>query len=212
MTTRFQFRTLAPFVALLALLLAACSSTPPPQNTDGYPIQSDFATDADGWQIFGDAQGSSAAPTWVASGGAPGGYIQAQDDVTGGVWYFEAPAAFLGDRSGAYGGELAFDLRQSSTSSQFDASDVELVGTVNGATVTLVYDTAANPETSWTSYQVPLDATAGWTVDTVDGAAATEAQLRAVLGDLEQLLIRGEYREGADTGGLDNPTLSAGSD
>ena len=44
---------------------------------------------------------------------------------------------------------------------QFNDSDVVLIG----GGLTLVFDTAANPGTNWTTYQVPLLESAGWRVD-----------------------------------------------
>ena len=167
-------------------------------------IVSTFDTGAEGWTVFGDAQGASDEPTWVADGGNPGGHIQAQDDVAGGVWYWNAPATFLGNQAGAFGQTLSFDLAQSSTSSQFNADDVILVG--DGRT--LAFDTPSNPGTSWTSYVLALVADGNWRFGTRTGRAATEEELLGTLGALEALRIRGEFRSGADTGRLDNVVLA----
>ena len=169
--------------------------------------RSTFDSGDEGWQIFGDAQGATAQPTYSATGGNPGGFLSAQDDVTGGYWYWEAPETFLGDQCAAYGGNLGFDLRQSDTSSQSDRADVILRSDVNGEIVTLVLDTAENPGTDWTSYTIALKETAGWTKETLTGPTPTAAEMRQVLSNLSQLLIRGEYRVGEDVGSLDNPTL-----
>jgi hypothetical protein len=40
------------------------------------------------------------------------------------------------------------------------------------------------------------------------GAQPTATELEAALADLDALLIRGEYRTGSDTGGIDNVELS----
>jgi Laminin B (Domain IV) len=165
-------------------------------------ITSTFDADSDGWSAIGDF----AAPVqWVAAGGNPGGHIEIPDAVLGGVTFFVAPAKFLGDKSVAIGSALTFDLQQliSGGANQFDDSDVTLSG--NG--ITLVYNLPSNPAIgSWTSYSVPLTAS-GWTVNTLGGAAASDAQFQQVLAALTQLRIRAEYQTGPDTGLLDNVSL-----
>ena len=158
---------------------------------------SDFSSGIDGWLVSGDS--TSATPVYN-----PAGYITADDDTTGGTWYWEAPAKFLGDRSLSYGETLSFELRQSNTSSQFNNSDVIL----EGATISLHYNHSPNPGTTFTPYSIPLTE-AGWFVGSLSGAAATQGQFQAVLADLDGLRIRGEFRSGPDTGALDNVVLTA---
>ena len=111
---------------------------------------STFDTNDDGWTVTGDAQGGSGIPSYVPSGGNPGGYVSATDDENGDRWYWQAPAKFLGDISDAYGQALRFDLRQSTLTQQRDAPDVVLKGPGG----TFYYNTPNNPGTTWTSYTV----------------------------------------------------------
>ncbi len=165
----------------------------------GLIATSTFDVDRDGWTVFGD---SPAIPNWVAAGGNPGGYIEAIDDISGGVWYWQAPVQYLGDVSTAFGGILSYDLRQSDISSPFGNDDVILS---NGST-SIVLD-HSHPGTQWTSYIVQLDSTSDWRLGTESGPVATDEDILAVLGDLQSLRIRGEYRVGSDFGGLDNVIL-----
>ena len=164
-------------------------------------VESTFDTDAEGWTVLGDGAG----PTHVATGGNSGGFIQAVDQLAGAVWYWAAPAQFLGDQSSTYRGNLSFDLAQSATTNPFEADDVVLTG----AGLRLVYDLPANPGLDWTSYRVPLLTASGWRVDSRTGATASEAQLQTVLASLTGLHIRGEYQNGSDTGRLDNVHLAS---
>ncbi len=191
-------------ISILSLLLTTRDSAamaPAPQTTMGV-IGSTFATSHEGWQVVGDAQDGASIPDWHSTGGNPGGFIAAEDDVVGGTWYWQAPAHFLGNRLAAYDTDLTFDLRQSETDSQFDAADVILSG--NG--ITLEFDTTQNPGTTWTSYRVPLQEQGGWTVRAT-GMAPTVSEMQSVLGNLTTLWIRGEFRDGSDTGGLDTVQL-----
>ncbi len=169
-------------------------------NAYGATISSTFDIDAEGWLIAGDA--TSGAPTYVATGGNPGGFIQANDSVSGGVWYFDAPNMFLGDLSGALSQSLSFDLKQTGSGPQFNSSDVIL----NGGGLEVRFDAASNPLPvgDWVSYSVILDETVGWTKG---GAAATQADMLTVLGSLSRLRIRGEFISGSDIGRLDNVSV-----
>jgi len=180
-----MFRLL--IAATLAMSMAAMVSA----------VVSTFDINDEGWTITGDAQGSSVLPTYHATGGNPGGYISATDNVQGGVWYFKAADAFHGDRNASYNAHLAFDLRQSSLNSQFNAVDIYL----RGAEMELTYDTPNNPGTTWTAYSILLTETAGWKLGAV---APTQVQMLQVLANVTDLQIRGEFVTGADTGSLDN--------
>ncbi len=167
-----------------------------------HAVVSTFDTDADGWTAAGDIEGPL---TWTATGGNPAGHVLIDDLTTGGVTYFVAPLAFLGNKSGALGTDLTFDLMQvyPGGANQFVSPDVLLQG--NG--LTLAFDTPVNPGNgTWTSYVVPLTAT-GWKLNSLSGAAATSEQFASVLANLTSLKIRAEYQTGADVGHLDNVAL-----
>ena len=144
------------------------------------------------------------------------------DGVVDGVWYWLAPEKYLGDKSHYYGKYLKFDLNQSETSNQFAYYDVILSST---GEVTLVYYSESNRESSlpgltWTPYLIKLDVTSGWRIEPESGISAddenifkneflqadlaTEEDIKLVLGSLDKLYIRGEFRDGEDTGSLDN--------
>lgn len=177
--------------------------------------QSTFDADLEGWSIRTNNSNTGCdltalvtrTPTWESSGGNPGGFIQAVDPAESRTAFWHAPAGFLGDQSSAYGGTLSYDLKQSATSSQYNEIDLVL----EGGGIRLVFDTAYNPRTTWTHYDVPLETSVGWRVTTCDGPFATEAQIRQALGDVTMWLIRAEYRGGPDTDGLDNVVLAEDS-
>ena len=168
---------------------------------------STFDTDDEGWRAVGDV--TSATPTWLATGGNPGGTIDVDDLTVGGVWYYEAPAKFLGDRSMAYGQGLRFDLWQDGSGPQFNASDVALIG--GGLTLTIDAGDNPLPLRTWVSYEVPLTESAGWvkvaSFTSLSGPAATQDEMLTVLGNLTHLRIRGEFITGSDHGRLDNVSM-----
>src|SRR5215471_15208688 len=177
----------------------------PPGSDGGLPpgtpkVSSGFASNDDGWTISGDAQATSVKPDYSGTGGNPDGLISAKDDVTGGTWYFVAPAKYLGDQGSTYGQNFKFDLKVDMVpSSPFDEADVIL----KSSTLALAFDTPNNPGTAWTSYTVPLSE-AGWHVDDLSGPAPTADEMKSVLGALTAVWIRGEFNSGPDIGYLDN--------
>ena len=189
----------APFRASLTAFLACAALGVPAAHA----ATSTFASTAEGWSAQGDIAGPL---TWSATGGNPGGNVSIVDSVTGGTTYFVAPAAFLGNQSAALGTSFTFDLKQvyPGVANQFDASDVIF----SGGGLTVAFDLPTNPANgSWTSYAVPLTASA-WHLTGLAGAAPSAAQFLTVLSGLTSLQIRAEYQSGADTGSLDNVNLA----
>jgi predicted ribosomally synthesized peptide with SipW-like signal peptide len=185
-----------------------CGENEIPSEPPDESPETDFEDGEEGWTLIGDS--TTVDAQIVESGGNPGAYLEATDQVAGGTWYWNAPASFLGDQSAFAGGSLAYDLQQAPRSSQFVNDDIVL----EGAGTTLVYRYASQAEypaetPAWSEYDIPLDPSAGWTVGTNAGPAATTTEIESVLGDLSSIRIRGEFRSGADTGGLDNPRFVA---
>ena len=195
-------------VALMLSLLSVLARTGSPaiaQNLGGTGlpvVSSTFDGDDEGWTVVGDAQGGAPKPDYFAADGNPGGFVSATDDVIGGAWYWRAPSTFHGDFSTVYTGVLSFDLRQSDATEPTDYPDI----IISSNALTLIYDKVDAPGTNWTSYAVLLHETAGWK-NVVTGKRATHSEMRFVLSALTDLQIRGEYRGGSDTGGLDNVAL-----
>jgi hypothetical protein len=169
--------------------------------------ESTFEGGNDGWGLSGDVTNL----TFQASNGNPDGCLVAYDRHIGGMWYWIAPALYLGNLADAYGGWLQFDLWQSATNLHVTTwADVVLIGGgSNGHDLTLCFNTATNPGVAWTSYKVPLHEAWGWTKGTIEGAAATKAELLQVLSNVTALQIRGEFSSEADYGGLDNVAVLA---
>lgn len=170
-------------------------------NVNATVISSTFDSNNEGWKVSGDS--TTVDSIYFANGGNPGGHIEAIDQTVGGTWYFVAPSKFLGNKSGALGQTLNFDLRQTGNGSQFDSQDIIL----NGGGIELVFNTSTNPLPlgAWVTYSVLLDEAAGWKNG---GVSASRADIITVLGSLTRLSIRGEFISGPDTGSLDNVSIN----
>ncbi len=181
-------------VIIILLILKCCANR---------TVASYFNQNDEGWQIIGDAQEGIATPNYHDTEGNPDGYISANDDAAGGVWYWSAPKKFLGKKSKAYGNKFSFSLKQSSLVSQFDDEDIVLV---SGDT-RIIFNTEQNPAVEWTDYSVTLSEEAGWQINDLTGPVASKEDFIKVLKDLTAIYIRGEFVVGEDTGGLDNVVL-----
>lgn len=186
-------------------------------------VVSEFSDGGDGWTIVGDAQSASVTPTYLAASGNPGGTIGANDNHSGGVWYFAAPSRYLGDASSTYGRLLKYDLRTSTAARPFDHFDLVLKG--GGLILGYVVGSPRNPGTNtWTSYRIPVQET-GWVKiekytrpyfnnhfssgGFVGLSAPTTAEFKGVLANLTGLIIRGEFSLNDDSGYLDNVAFGA---
>ncbi len=172
-------------------IAAVCAPALAPGYVAG-PVVSTFERDAEGWRLAGDA---GPAPQF-----APGeiGGVDKEDSA---VWYFQAPAKFLGDRLSLFGTGFTYRVRVSPLTNPFEAADVVLESP--GMTLNLDTD---SPVDSWTSYAHKLDASSPWTI--AGGTRrATDADIQRVLKCLSGLKIRGEFRSGPDTGWLSRVTF-----
>ena len=165
------------------------------------PYRDGFATSDDGWRITADGQDA----VWVPTGGKTNGFLRASDRPSGDVWFFKTPVAFSGDYTAFSGGSLNYSLFQTSLSSQFDDIDAKLIAT-DGRELVIDLPADTQPGLDWTDYTIALDSTGGW-FDPATGLAATNAEITAVLAALDSIEIRGEYRTGSDTAGLDDFAL-----
>ncbi len=177
---------------------------PARQDPASCQAQSTFLLNSEGWLVSTAAGDPVVLPDHQATGGNGGGYVSAANGLVGAPWYWEAPGRYLGDQSCAYGETLDFDQKQSTTGDDLNAADILLVG----PSLTLAYDALQAPGTEWTPYSVPLTEGAGWVVQGT-ATAPTQAEMLAVLADLQALRIRGQYDTGANVGSLDNVYLAS---
>jgi hypothetical protein len=187
------------FLALIIILILIFLLLKCRQNN----VCSYFEKNDEGWKVTGDVKNASAQPDYNATGGNPGGFLSATDETTGGIWYWNAPAKFLGAKKRALNKKLSFDLMQSDLSNQFDAPDVIL----ESGDIILVYTLPSHPDIKWTSYSVDLSVEAGWKKNDTSGPPAGEEDMSKVLSRLTSLRIRGEYIAGPDIGSIDNICL-----
>jgi hypothetical protein len=174
--------------------------------------QSTFAADADGWLSVTLPYPSAIPPTIVVSfaptwNAALGGYISMVDPdgtTTGNTEYWQAPGMYLGSKSSAYGGALAFDLANAPGVGLFSQEDIIL----QGGGLTLIHALGGtSPTAAFKHYSIPMTE-AGWKRDSLAGPAATQLEFLAALANVTQIFIRAEFQLGTDTEFLDNVVMS----
>lgn len=153
-----------------------------------------FDSDEEGWTLAGDTVEES--PLWVPS--ATGGHICASDRGQGIYWYFRAPPQFGGNQIGRYGESLAFNLR-----AEPSTVDSEPLVQIRSGGRVLEFRTERLPGSDFTPFSVSLTEQ-GWSID---GVPVTVGQFSEALMSVDELLIRGEYAIGGDTGCLDDVVL-----
>jgi len=180
------------------------------------PILSQFEGGTEGWTVSTKNMGANFATLEPAedllgfniAGGNAGAYIEAVDGVESS--WFVAPEKYLGDQSGMLGGRLEYATRQLSGTNLAVGTDHEVA--LVGKDITLVAELDSNNTVGSTWERVAVDLNAeDWLIDGTS-TAPTQAQLLAVLSDLNGLYIRAEYRFGTDNVGLDEVRLAPASE
>lgn len=174
-------------------------------GTTRQEITSTFDKNSEGWRIFGDIYGEVRGPEYVPVSGKKGGNLRFVDNEDERTWYYYAPAKFLNDKSAFFGGSFIYHLKQSPTNDLYDRDEPDIIIASRG--MKIVYSFHSPPSFNWTNYSVILDDRTEWRIETLDGAKATNADITKVLSDIGSILIRGEFRNGPDEGGLDNVTF-----
>lgn len=171
-------------------------------------VSDDFSTGDNGWRIV-DLAGSGDYSTLISTFAAThdGDHISASDP-SGYSFYFDAPGKYTGNLAAYAGGTLSFDTfytPNDPANAWRDDADVIL----SSGSTHLVWRAASNPGATWTHVSVALDAAQGWKIGSINGSAASAADLTNTLGNLTSLRIRGEYVNGiVETTHLDNVSLA----
>jgi hypothetical protein len=170
-------------------------------NADSTILESTFDTGDEGWWIYGDGTNL----TYHASGGNPSGFITADDQGSGGSWFFLAPDTWAGDWTSYIGGILSYDLKLISGDTNKYWSTVDVIIETEDIENYAQWSSGIDPQLGiWTHYEVRISesnfeifGTRTW---------------NEILSNVTNLLIRGEHILGLDTEGIDNIRVVADTD
>lgn len=154
---------------------------------------STFNSDDEGWTVTG-----ATGPTYMATGGNPGGYIQGVDSSSSSRWSFISPDSWDGDWSSYIGGTLEFDLLKTGATGTSSVWNVIIYSWGKYA----VWDFSLSPSLNeWNHFSVDLTSS---NFDRVSYGATFES----IMSDVTAVYILADYG-GDDTGGLDNARINA---
>ncbi len=169
-------------------------------------VVSTFDTDTEGWTLTNGAD----SLTWNATLGNPGGGISGNEGASNRLWYYAAPAAFLGDQSAMSGGSITWDIRNiGGGTPASETADV----IIDGAGIRIGYPIPGNIDLpAWQTFSVPLSRTGWYHMDSFPTPAllgpVSELEFADVLADVTAMYVQGEYRNGNDTSALDNVIMA----
>ena len=200
----------------ITTLLLMCATALTAQVVDAATITSTFDSGNQGWTQHETRQVTLELVTvlpvnYSANGGNPGGYIWDTDPSAQG-WGFGAPGAYLGNKTSFIGGEISFDFSTTTT-----ATATALLW-LRSTSILLIYSPpASNVTTSFTHYSAQLGPGPGWdaTALAADGTATgsffapTQANFASAMGNLTEVMVRGDWVDGNETPRLDNFTMMA---
>lgn len=180
--------------SMLFLIILSTVTTISSESFATIYAETHFNTGLEGWTAVGDGSIS-----WQATGGNPGGYLQAVDPALGINTDAAAPMPFLGDWSSLDGiGWLSVDLTIISGGNVTDGEMFQISGP-GGAAYVLWPITAGPPHGQWDTFSVRMDKSA-WTM--------TSGTWEGLLLNVQSLLIDLEHINGVETTGLDNVVLT----
>jgi hypothetical protein len=179
------------FAATVALAGQASAAT---------TVSSTFDTDADGW-AFGAWQSVGGTPQPVTYDASAGRISKIHGF---GGWGFIAPLKFLGEKSEFIGGTLEFDLSSVLTDYE-DRPLVALTGN-NGKTIFSRWGDTPGPQLQTFSLGLAASSFYVGSPTGVSGAVTTAA-FDAIMGDLEQIQIFGDWGPNVDNVQLDNVVM-----
>jgi autotransporter-associated beta strand protein len=177
------------------------------------PVLHTFDTGAQGWRVvsFGNMEAGTYslvgnyAPSHVATGGNPGGFIRTTD-LDSGINTFAAPVDFVSGLTGAIGATLSYDLTYVGIGNYFPRDVI-----LEGGGIRLLWKSPVPliPTAEWTRIALRFAPSTQWRVGTDAGRLATSSDFLTVLANPTGLFLAAEYTSnGADLTSIDNVSVT----
>jgi hypothetical protein len=222
----FRSRILSIFVVTAGGLLALAPATP---AAAGLSLSSTFNSGAEGWKVIQNfpADNTATDPTFLPSGGQPGGAIEFSDadfgdpfgDPAGNDFLtgaFASPGSWSGDASNNYGGTFSFDLKSNVNGDTGPIVDFYAGEKPSGATpdfsrTVCIYFNGTPSTTNYQTYTTTLNEAHLGTAGSLCADPASPAQVADVLSNFGGVLLNVDdsYAMG-ETETIDNVSLSGG--
>ena len=199
-------------------------------DKSGTIVGSDFLTGDEGWTIIGNAgAGAVTVPTFEPfnRGKSFNHYIYAKDDIINhskfgdqdkSLWYFNAPAKFLGNKGAAYGGHISFSIGMfagdiASLSKGVNLVELECKECGYNAGIRLAHRfSKIHFKHAIAHFKIELLETANWLKDPQNSlkrwSAPSRCEVIQVLSRLSGLRILGDITTWYETVAIDNVVIS----
>jgi hypothetical protein len=203
-------------------------------DKSGAIVGSDFLTGDEGWTIIGNAKagagaGAVSAPKFQPfnRGESFNYYIYAKDEIINhskfgeqdkSLWYFNAPAKFLGNKGAAYGGHISFSIGLfagdiASLSKGVNLVELECKQCGYNTGITLAHRfSKIHFKNAIAHFKIELVETANWLKDPRDSlkhwSAPSKCEFIQVLSRLSGIRILGDITTWYETVAIDNVFLS----
>ena len=199
-------------------------------DKSGAIVGSDFLTGDEGWTIIGNAKaGAVTAPQFEPyhRGKLFNYYIYAKDEIINhskfgeqdkSLWYFNAPAKFLGNKGAAYGGHISFSIGMfagdiASLSKGINLVELECKECGYNTGIRLAHRfSKIHFKHAIAHFKIELLETANWLKDPQDSlkqwTAPSKCEFLQVLSRLSGLRVLGDITTWYETVALDNVFLS----
>lgn len=197
-------------------------------DKSGTIVGSDFLTGDEGWTIIGNS-GAVSVPKFEPfnRGKSFNYYIYAKDDIINhskfgeqdkSLWYFNAPAKFLGNKSAAYGGHISFSIGMfagdiASLSKGINLVELECKECGYNTGIRLAHRfSKIHFKHAIAHFKIELLETTNWLKDPQDSlkqwSAPSRCEFIQVLSRLSGLRILGDITTWYETVAIDNVFLS----
>lgn len=202
MSREFEFRrrtAIASCAAVVTSGLAGCNGGPGSGNVQ-QGLEATFDDGKEGWNAVDltplesdpDADWSNVLQTLEISheqdGGVDDSGYVTRTDTTPNAFFFNAPDAYLGDKSAYVDGTLEFYLKSTNNNYRLDS------GVIFEGADGVIATEFPEPQTDWTQFNIELDAgTRSYRESNLNGPEIGQERLEAVLSDLQALRISGEH-------------------
>jgi len=199
-------------------------------DKSGTIVGSDFLSGDEGWTIIGNAKaGAVSAPKFQPfnRGESFNYYIYAKDEIINhskfgeqdkSLWYFNAPAKFLGNKGAAYGGHISFSISLfagdiASLSKGGNLVELECKECGYNAGITIAHRfSKIDFKNAIAHFKIELVETANWLKDPQDSlkkwSAPSKCDFIQVLSRLSGIRILGDITTWYETVAIDNVFLS----
>jgi hypothetical protein len=212
----FRLACAVAFAAAAGLVAGTASAAAIVSNFTNYDDHACGTVAADASECWGRVGDAGSSLSWIDTG-AGEGFLQMSEAGTGQWDWFVAPTKFIGDQSAFFGGTLSFDVHASAVTGTRGTVEAAAVLLHSGSDTIGAFLPSQPSAQAWNTITIALTASADWRVGSpgaqnqfpmASKPAAQDADIQAILENVTDIWILGDWGTSAQTIGLDNVILA----